>query len=100
MAYVTLKLVTVVAERILKDRLSEELRDLGATGLTITDVSGSGSRGVRASEWEGANVKIESVVSPAVAERILDHVAEHYFQYYAVIVYAQPVDVVRGDKYV
>ncbi|SHK32318.1 P-II family nitrogen regulator [Rhodothermus profundi] len=100
MPTVTLKLVTIVAERVLQERLLRTLKELGARGYTLTDVSGEGSRGVRASEWEGHNVKIETIVSPEVAERIIEHVAEHYFQHYAVIVYAQPVEVVRGDKYV
>ncbi len=100
MLTVTLKLVTIVAERVLQERLLRELKALGARGYTLTEVLGEGSRGVRASEWEGHNVKIETIVSPNVADRIIEHIATHYFQYYAVIVYAQPVEVVRGDKYV
>lgn len=99
-ATVSLKLVTIVAERILRDRIVEEIRRLGARGYTLTEASGEGSRGVRAHEWEGPDVKVETVVSPEVAERILAHVAEQYFEYYAVIAYVQDVTVVRGDKYV
>jgi len=95
-----LRLVTVIAERILKDRLIDEIRRLGARGFTVSDVTGEGSRGVRAHEWEGRDAKIEAVVSPEVADRIVDHVAEAYFEHYAVIVYVQTVDVVRGDKYI
>lgn len=97
---VTLKLVTLVAERILEEQLVEEIIRLGAKGYTLTDASGRGSRGVRAHEWEGPDVKIEAVVSPEVAERIVNHVAGRYFEHYAVIVYLQSVEVVRGDKYV
>ncbi len=95
-----LRLVTLVAERLLRDRLLTELRAIGARGFTLTDVEGQGSRGVRATEWEGRNIKIETVVSPDVADRIIEHVATDYFKHFAVIVYMQPVDVVRGDKYV
>jgi nitrogen regulatory protein P-II 2 len=96
---VPLKLVTIVAERLLRARLLEEVQALGAHGFTLTEVSGEGSRGVRASEWEGANIKLETIVAPDVAQRIVAHVAATYFEYHAVIVYAQDVDVVRGDKY-
>lgn len=96
----TLRLVTIIAERILKDRILKDIRKLGARGFTLTDVIGEGSRGVRAHEWEGPDVKIEAVVSPEVADRIVDHVAEHYFEYYAVIIYVQSVEAVRGDKYI
>lgn len=100
MATVTLKLVTIVAERILEDQITEEILELGARGFTTTDASGRGSRGVRAHEWEGPDVKVETVVSPEVADRIMKHVAENYFEFYAVIVFVQDVDVMRGDKYV
>jgi nitrogen regulatory protein P-II 2 len=96
---IRLKLVTIVAERVLRSRLLEEIRELGARGVTMTEVSGEGSRGVRASEWEGSNVRLETIVADAVAARIVDHVSNRYFDYHAVIVFVQDVDVVRGDKY-
>jgi nitrogen regulatory protein PII len=99
MLTVTLQLVTIIAERFLKDQLINELRTLGATGYTLTDAEGEGSRGVRASEWEGRNVKIEVIVSDEVAEAITDHVADHYFEHYAVVLYSHPVEVVRSSKY-
>lgn len=95
-----LKLVTIVAEAILENQLLDDLRHLGATGYSIGQVRGEGSRGVRASEWEGSNIRIEAIVSPATAEAILDHVARTYFEHYAVIAYTHDVDVVRGEKYV
>jgi nitrogen regulatory protein P-II 2 len=96
---VRLRLVTIVAERVLRSRLIDEIRALGARGFTITEVTGEGSRGVRASEWEGANIKLETIVAADVAARIVDHVSATYFAYHAVIVSARDVDVVRGDKY-
>lgn len=96
----TLKIVTIVTERILEDRMLRALDDLGAKGYTLTQATGRGSRGVRASEWEGPDTRIETLVSAEVAERIMAHVAEHFFEHYAVIVYAQDAEVVRGEKYV
>lgn len=96
---VRLKLVTIVAERVLRNRLVDEIRSLGARGFTIAEVTGEGSRGVRASEWEGSNVRIETIVAADVADRIVDRVSTTYFHYHAVIMYVQDVDVVRGDKY-
>jgi nitrogen regulatory protein PII len=88
-----------VAERVLEDRLLEQLRDLGAKGFTISEVRGSGSQTLRDDEWEGRNVKIEAIVSSEVARRVIDHIAGKYFEHYAVIVYAHDVDVVRSHKY-
>jgi nitrogen regulatory protein P-II 2 len=97
---VKLKLVTIVAERLLKDRLLGEISELGARGYTLSDAPGRGNRGVRASEWEGLNVKIETVVDAPTAMRIVEHIAEVYFADFAVIVYQQDVEVVRGNKYI
>jgi len=93
-------LVTIITERILRDEILEELDEIGVSGYTITDVTGEGSRGIRASDWEGRNVKIESVVSKQKGDKIIESVAEKYFENYAVIAYGQPVKVVRGDKYI
>lgn len=96
----TLKIVTIVTERILEDRLLRKLDELGAKGYTLTQATGKGSRGVRASEWEGPDTRIETLVSPEVAEAIVEHVSETYFEHYAVIVYVQDAEVVRGEKYI
>ena len=93
------KLVTIVAERLLEERLLHDVRQLGAHGWTLTDVRGEGTRGVRASDWEGANVKIETIVTPQVADRILEHLADRYFTRFAVIGYVTDLEVVRGDKF-
>jgi nitrogen regulatory protein P-II 2 len=99
MPTVMLRKVTIVAEALLEDRMLRELRALGARGFTIAEVRGEGSRGIRASDWEGRNVRIETIVSPAVADKILDHIAARYFEDYAVIAWVDDVGVVRGDKY-
>ena len=54
---------------------------------------------MRASEWEGRNVRIETLVSAEVALRIMSHVAEAYFPHFAVVAWVGEVEVVRGDKY-
>ncbi len=96
----TLKLVTIVTERILEDRLLRKVQELGAKGYTLTQATGKGSRGVRASEWEGPDTRIQSLVSEEVADAILEHIAENFFEHYAVIVYVQDAEVVRGEKYI
>jgi nitrogen regulatory protein PII len=89
-----------VAEPVLEEQLTTLLRRLGARGFTVTETRGEGSRGMRASEVPGEGVRIESVVSEAVADRILEQVAKQYFTNYAVIAFVATVEVVRGEKYV
>jgi hypothetical protein len=76
-----------------------ELHELGATGYTYTVVHGEGAKGPRPSTWNGPNAKIEVIVTPAVADRILEHVAKNYFESHAVIAYLDDVQVVRAEKF-
>ena len=94
-----LRKVTIIAERVLRDDLLELLKRHGATGWTITAVEGEGSRGIRASEWEGRNVQIDSLVSRDMADAIMEEIAAKYFADWSVIVYACDVDVLRSEKY-
>ena len=100
MELVPLKLVTIVAESLLEKRLVEGVKRLGAKGYTITPARGEGSRGIRSVDWEGQNIRLETIVSEEVALRILQRLQEEYFPHYAVIAYVENVWVVRGEKYV
>ena len=100
MELVPLKLVTIVAESLLEKRLVEEVKRLGAKGYTITPARGEGYRGIRSVDWEGQNIRLETIVSEEVALRILQRLQEEYFPHYAVIAYVENVWVVRGEKYV
>jgi nitrogen regulatory protein P-II 2 len=95
----TRSLVTIVAERILRDRIVALLRTAGAKGYTISDVVGEGTRPVAAHEWEGPSVKVETLVPADVAERILASVADRYFQHHSVIIYTSEVRVLRGERF-
>ncbi len=94
-----MKLVTIIAEAVLEERMIRDLRRLGAKGYTIGTVRGEGTRGVHASDWAGQNLRIEVLVPPEAAERILNHIAKTYFSNYAVIAYMADVAVVRPEKY-
>ncbi|HET6424589.1 MAG TPA: transcriptional regulator [Planctomycetaceae bacterium] len=95
-----LTILTVIAEAILKERLIEEFTRAGAKGHTLTECEGSGSRHRRVGEILGANIKLETIVSATVADKLLDRLANEYFPKFAVIAYLSPVSVVRGEKYV
>jgi nitrogen regulatory protein P-II 2 len=92
-------LVTIVAEPVLEDRLTREIMERGATGYTITEVRGRGTRGIRTGDIPGQNIRIETLVSIDVADALLDRAAEAWFPHYAVVAWASPVRVVRGDKF-
>ncbi len=97
---VPLCLLTVIAEAILKERLIHDVRAAGARGYTITDAEGEGVRQRRVGEILGANIRLETIVSPEVAERLLAVISTEYFDRYAVVAYLSTVSVIRGEKYV
>ncbi len=96
---ISLRKITIIAERVLRDDLIALLKKHGARGWTLTMVEGEGSRGIRASEWEGRNVQIDTLVSPDLAEPIMDEIGERYFADWSVIVYVTDVEVLRREKY-
>lgn len=97
-----LKLVTVVGETVIMDDIAKDGVKLGATGYTLSEVSGQGSRGARAEVMTGVakTMKCEFVVPMEVAEKILRHVSHDYFEHYACIAWLSDVQVVRGQAYV
>ena len=94
-----MKLVTIVAEAVVEHRLTDELLALGAAGFTVVDGHGGGTRHQRASDIPGANVRVETVVPEAVADRILQRLSEHWFADFSIIAYVSDVAVVRTRKY-
>ena len=92
--------ITIVTESILEARLTRDLEHLGAPGYTITDARGRGHRGVRtASTAEGGNIRCEVVCSGDVADRIIGHLRETYYEHFAMIVFRGEVSVLRPDKF-
>ncbi|MCE9630952.1 MAG: transcriptional regulator [Planctomycetia bacterium] len=96
-----LKLVTVVGETVIMDDIAKEGQQLGASGYTLSEVVGQGSRSAR-NVIVGASktMKCEFVVPMDLAEKILKHVSYTYFEHYACIAWLSDVQVVRGEAYV
>lgn len=94
-----MKLITIVTEGLLKEKMIDLLKSHAVTGFTISRVEGEGSRGVRAREWEGPNLKIESIVSPEIGEEILDDIGARFFDDYSVVAWLSEVRVLRGEKF-
>lgn len=94
-----LVLITIVAEPVLEESITTELLRLGATGYTIGDVRGRGSRGMRSGDVPGTGVRIETIVGPDTADAIMQHVQDQWFPLYSVIAWRSAADVVRAGKY-
>ena len=94
-----MKLVTIVTEGLLKEKITALLKRHACTGFTISRVDGEGSRGVRASDWEGPNLKIESIVSAETGAVIIEELAQKYFENYSMVAWLTDIQVLRGEKF-
>lgn len=92
-------LLTIVAESILEPRLVRELRACGASGWTTTPARGEGSRNRRVGDLDGGNVRIETLVSRDVADRVMERLAADYFTHYAIVAWIADVEVHRSERY-
>lgn len=94
-----LNLLTIIAEEALATSIETKIVELGAKGYTCSPVSGKGLDGVRDNQWEGENIKIETIVSEDTCKKILDHLQQKYFERYAMIAFYHPVSVMRTSHF-
>lgn len=98
--FATKKLVTIVTEAVLEDRICEALPGLGASGYTVVNARGRGSRGVRDAGWSSSgNIRIEVVCKAETATIITSDLKERYYRDYAMVIFMSDVEVLREDKF-
>lgn len=95
----SITLLTIITEGILKDEIISIILKHGATGYTYSRAEGHGSRGNRATDWEGPNLRFESLVSKNTAENILSDLDKDYFENYSVVAWMSEVIVLRREKF-
>lgn len=95
-----MKLVTIICEAVLEERVVELLRKSGAHGYTAFPVRGSGNQGERSADIaETGNVQIDAIVKPSVAEALLNRLHSELFKAYAMVAYESDVRVLRPEKF-
>lgn len=92
------RLLTVIAEAVLEDRLLHDMHRWGVGGFTVVRAEGD-PFGSRVGDLEGAFLRIECVVGDAVAETVLTELEKRYFDRFKVVAYDHPVRVVRASKF-
>lgn len=94
------KLVTIITEAVLESELLEVFDTLGASGYTVTNARGKGSRGIRDAGWtSSSNIRIEVICSKELAASIAGHLRENFYNNYAMVVYESDVSVLREGKF-
>ena len=95
-----MKLVTIVCEAYAKEAVTKLLHEVGAHGYTLFAVEGDGSRGQRPADIpEFANIQIEVVTQPEVAQTLLTRLGQDFFPRYGMIAFESDVRVLRPKKF-
>ncbi len=99
------KKLVIVTEKILLKKIAKIIEESGATGYTVMDTGGKGSRNVRSSGQPNvsdteANVKFE-VLTPDrdMAENIADRIAVKFFNDFAGIIYICDAEVLYAHTF-
>lgn len=95
----SLNLLTIIVEESLASSIEKEILTLGAKGYTASEVSGKGLENLRDNQWEGENIKIETIVSDDTCKQILGLLQRKYFDRYALIAFHHPVSVIRTNHF-
>lgn len=93
------KLVTIIILDSLEEDVIQDLKSLGIKGYTTSPAQGEGLSHVRDSAWEGTNRKIETIVREETALKIMQLMAEKYFEKYSAIAYLSDVEVLRKERF-
>lgn len=95
-----MKLITIICEALAREPLKRLLTEIGAHGYTLFAVEGDGSQGRRAADIrEFANIQIEVIVPPPVAENLLRRLEAEFFAKFAMVAYETDIRVLRPDKF-
>ena len=95
-----MKLVTIICEALAREPLKKLLAEVGAHGCTLFAVEGDGSQGRRTADiQEFANIQVEVIVPPAVAEKLLRRLEGEFFNKFAMVAYETDIRVLRREKF-
>ena len=97
--------LVIVTEKVLLKKIAKIIDQAGATGYTVVDAGGKGSRNVRSSGQPTvsdnfSNIKIEVLTrSRDMALKISDEVAAQFFDNYSGIAYICNAEVLHAHKF-
>ncbi|MBC7419263.1 MAG: transcriptional regulator [Bdellovibrio sp.] len=93
------KLVSIVCEPVLSSSVLNISQALGATGFTVTEVRGQGNGEKSSGEIPDLKSKIEVIVEPDLALKIMNALAEKFFENYSLITYSTDILILRPEKF-
>jgi nitrogen regulatory protein P-II 2 len=96
---VPIKMITIVALDSLQNRIVADLKICGIKGYTIAEVEGEGLYEQHFTDWEGRNIRIETLVAEDKVLTIMDMLNQNYFEKYGVIAFVTTVEVIRKEHF-
>ena len=97
--------LVIVTEKVLLKKIAKIIDEAGATGYTVVDAGGKGSRNVRSSGQPTvsdnfSNIKLEVLTrNRDMAVKISDRVAAQFFDDYSGIAYICEAEVLHAHKF-
>lgn len=97
--------LVIVTEKVLLKKIAKIVDEAGATGYTVVDAGGKGSRNVRSSGQPTvsdnfSNIKLEVLTrNRDIALKISDEVAAQFFDDYSGIAYVCDAEVLHAHKF-
>lgn len=96
---VPVKMITIIALGSLQNRIVIDLKNCGIKGYTIAEVDGEGLHAQHFTDWEGRNIRIETVASEDTVLRIMEMLSQNYFEKFGVIAFITTVEVLRKERF-
>ena len=97
--------LVIVTEKLLLKKIAKIIDEVGATGYTVVEAGGKGSRNVRSSGHPSvsdtqSNIKFEVLTrNRDMALKISDEVAAQFFDDYSGIAYLCDAEVLHAHKF-
>jgi nitrogen regulatory protein P-II 2 len=96
---VPIKMITIIASDALQNRLIADLKNCGMKGYTVAEVEGEGLHGKHFTDWEGRNMRIETLVAEEKVPQIMEMLSQNYFEKYSIIAFVTTVEVLRKERF-
>jgi nitrogen regulatory protein P-II 2 len=93
------KLVTIIALDSLEAKIVQDMDKLEIRGYTISPAHGKGLLSKKISDWEGTNIRIESLVSEEKGKKLVEMIRDKYLNKYGVVLFVSDVEVLRPERY-
>jgi nitrogen regulatory protein P-II 2 len=89
--------ITIVVDGTFEKQVLKAIADLGAQGYSLMECRGKGGHVLHDDIWFLSRVRIETIVQPDVAEKIVEHLDQQH--HLAMTVCVENVDVVSPEKF-